>query len=354
MLVVFGFLFFVMAGMKSPITVLYDFMQAVKYSYYIFAVISLLCRPIGRMAEGRYIGAVVSPYSFAMYLVVVIVVFLAEIDKEITENTAKTHLLLNGIGFISAVYFLWLTGSRNGELAAALCIFFYFMRIWILKTNVSYRKKIVRVACVMGILAVPSLWLQNWAVHNLAEKLGTVMYYPNDDRMLEYPGEQADSILQGLRIEIFPADIVYAAETADTGAQREMMKKSSSIELLSSGRTTIYKEYIANMNLFGHKKELRIWGEKMRAHNAVLQTGYRYGVFSMIPYVIMLLYVLIYSWRYMKQNWNKAGSYAVFPFLLAVSSEVMMMLDNVERNFRYVPWIAFYLLIGLLGQRKNP
>lgn len=357
MFLVFGILYYVMAGMEYPIIVIYDFMQALKYSYCMFAVFSLCCRPIGEMAEGRYIGITVSPYSFAMYLTMVIIVFLTEIDKGLLDRTVKKYILPNTIGLISALYFLWLTGSRNGIMATGVCMLLYGIRMCLLGIRVPCRKRIIYFVCIVGIFALPTIFLQDWAVHNLAEKLGTVVYYPNDDRMLNNificAEDDREHVLPEISVKMDLADTVYAAESQSLTTEKRILQNAPSIELLSSGRTTIYKEYIAHMNLFGHSKELRIWGEKMRAHNAILQIGYRYGVFSMIPYTIMLLYVLIFSKNYMMRNWNRVRNYAVLPFLLAISCEIMMMLDNVERNFRYVPWVVFYLLIGLLGQDEN-
>lgn len=359
MLVSFGILFYVMAGMKRPLILVYDLIRPLKFCYVLFAGFCLLCRPIAEMAEGRYIGMTISPYSFGMYATVMVVVFLAELDRGIAGRERINTVIANGIGLISALYFLWLSGSRSSFIAGVVCMLLAVVHFCKMGKYASCTKNMFITAAVLLVVAVPTVKLQGVALNHLPQKLGTTVYFPNDSRMLgrmqEQTGGDSQELLLDQLIRWLPADVVYAQEDAAQN-KNHILHTAASLDVLSSGRLSIYKEYIARMNLLGHKKDPRIWNVKMRAHNAVLQTGYRYGAFSMIPYVMMMLYMLVYSYRYLKRNRMKKNSYAVFPFYLVVACEGMMMLDNVERNFRYLPWIVFYVLIGLLcnEEQKDP
>jgi len=311
MLTVYGLLFFVMAGMKKSIAIYHDFMIGVEISYFITSIFCLFCRPIGDMFEGRYNGCTISPYSYAMYTGMVIAVFLAELDRWLLEKKNKVYLVLYLTGIVSALYFVWLTQSRDGVLAVGICGLFFLFRVFCMRKVENYGKKTVFAIGVCVILAVPVLWIQDWCVHNLPRQLGTTVYFENDNRMNSKTfQEQKEEITEqelgeNLEDAILPGNIVYAQDMDNSSGSNRLFHKAVSLDILSSGRITVYREYIALMNLWGHEKDPYIWGRKMRAHNAVLQTGYRYGIFVMIPYTVMLLYAGYYSLCYLRTNWLK-------------------------------------------------
>ena len=353
-LLVFGFLYFVIARMKRPIYFLYDFIKAVEYSYVLSTIVCLVCRPIEKMMEGRYIGMTIGPYSYSAYLVVVIAILLSELDRCMLEKRKAFHLLIYLIGLISAYYFIWLTQSRAGLLAAGFCFFYFLVHVFRMRKGGQYGLRTIWTFLLSIILVVPVLWIQDTALHNLADKLGTTLYFPNDYWMIGAPEtgksqqEIPDDILMKDEYQsLFWGNYVYAEEM-DTTSSR-FLKKFPSLDILSSGRITIYKEYIGHLNLWGHKKDLSVGGMKYRAHNAILQIGYRYGIFAIIPYTIMILYVIYYGVYYLKVYFGKRKRYAVLPILLIIGCMILMMLDNIERNFRYLPWITFYLLVGFLS-----
>lgn len=354
MLTIFGLLYFTISRMEHPIVVLYDFMHSVKMSYVVTTAFCLMCRPVA----GRYIGCTVSPYSYALYLGIVIAVFFGELERWFLEKIKVKYLILHLTGLISALYFEWLTQSRNGILAVFVCGSIFLFRIFQMKKAPDYGRKIIYAIVSCAILTIPVLWCQDWCVRNLPAKLGTTVHFSNDTILIGKKGQNNPDHIplkfqDKSEPELFQRDVVYAQETGFTLENQRVFRWGSSLDVLSSGRITIYKEYIALMNLWGHKKDPYISNTKMRAHNAILQTGYRYGIFAMIPYVIMLIYAGYYSVCYLRTNRTKEKSYAVFPLCAFSVCLVTMTFDNVERNFRYLPWFTFYLLVGFLSNRQN-
>ena len=111
------------------------------------------------------------------------------------------------------------------------------------------------------------------------------------------------------------------------------------------------------MNLFGHEKNPKLWGKRRLPHNAFLGIAYRYGVFAVVPYILMLGALLVRTFRY----GNKKVKYAGMPFLICLISILMSMTDNVEQPFVWLPWIALYLMMGIVfadeeqpGQEHEP
>lgn len=354
MLVFYGPLFFALSGMKRPVLFMQDFITAVEISYVILTLFCLFCRPIGEMLEGRYIGCTVSPYSFALYVGIVMAIFLAELDQWLLNKGSLGYLIFYLWGILSSLYFIWLTQSRDGVLAAALCCTIFSFRVFRIRKSGNYGKRTLCSAVLCVVLAVPALYIQDWCIHYLPKNLGTTLYFDNDSRMAGKPVTDIPlSFIAPAETSPVDTNLVYAKEADLHSEKRHVLKKAVSLDILSSGRISIYKEYIARMNLLGHKKDPVISGVKMRAHNAVLQTGYRYGIFSMIPYTMMLLYAVYYAFYYLKKHWWGKSCYALLPAMLSSAILVMMMLDNVERNYRYLPWITFYLLVGFLGGREE-
>ena len=347
LIVVFGLFYYAIARLKRPIVVLYDFMKAVEFSYAVTSALCILFRPIEKMIEGRYIGITIGPYSYAAYLVVVIAVFYAEIDRCILEKRKFLYLIFSCVGLISAYYFIWKTQSRAGMLAVCFCIICFFVRIFKMRRMKQYVIRSAGAAFLCIALAFPVLWLQDTAMHTVSEKLGTTLYFPNDYWMIGAPES-------GTAPENFPDETLMKNEyQIDFWGNYVYAEEAAYHHGLSSGRITIYKEYIGQLNLWGHKKDLYVDGRKYRAHNAILQVGYRYGIFTMIPYTVMLLYVIYYGSCYLKLYSIKKRRYALLPMILIVGCVMLMMLDNIERNFRYLPWVAFYVLIGFLSNQTN-
>lgn len=336
-----GVLFFAIARLQTPVTLMKDFSFAVLAVYTAGTIFALLCRPITIMAEGRYLGFTVAPASFALFLIVVIAIFMAEIETCISGRSGLIRMAFYIMGLVSSLHFLWITESRDGVLSLGVCILVYLFRVWMMRKKKNYFRRLVVSIAAFLVICIPVIWIQDWSIHNLPNLLGTTVYFENDRRL---DSASIDDTYEGL--PGFSEDIVYAAEIENA---THILKKGLSLDILSSGRLTIYKEYVANLNLWGHEGDPLVGNRKMRAHNAILQTAYRYGAIAVIPYMIMILYIIVYSIKYAKINWRRISEYPMLPVGLSMSILVLMMFDNVERNFRYLPWIAFYLLIGITG-----
>ena len=96
------------------------------------------------------------------------------------------------------------------------------------------------------------------------------------------------------------------------------------------------------MNLVGHKDRPVMWGHRRQPHNAVLGIAYNYGVFTAVPYLIMLIAVVERTFRYSRRK----GQLASVPFYVCTFAILASMADNVEQPFVWLPWMGLYLLMG--------
>jgi O-antigen ligase len=103
------------------------------------------------------------------------------------------------------------------------------------------------------------------------------------------------------------------------------------------------------MNLFGHKERPVLWERKIRPHNAMLGIAYFYGVFAIVPYLIMIFAMLIRTYRQSKWNFR----YSSIPFYFCVAFVVMSLIDNVEQPFVWLPWFCMYMTVGSVFSEKR-
>ena len=82
------------------------------------------------------------------------------------------------------------------------------------------------------------------------------------------------------------------------------------------------------MNLVGHKDRPVMWGHRRQPHNAVLGIAYNYGVFTAVPYLIMLIAVVERTFRYSRRK----GQLASVPFYVCTFS-ILASIANVNHFF---------------------
>ena len=99
------------------------------------------------------------------------------------------------------------------------------------------------------------------------------------------------------------------------------------------------------LNLFGHEGYLKCLGEtKMHAHNSLLQMMHYYGVFSAVPFVVMLYYSLKYS---IQKIFCKSRMKMELFFLLTVVNYIVEGLtEDVATPYFYISWLVYYIAVG--------
>ena len=76
---------------------------------------------------------------------------------------------------------------------------------------------------------------------------------------------------------------------------------------------------------------------KTAAYNGLIEMAYRYGIFALIPYVLMIYVAIRYVWKEKK-----------FLMLAVVAAfSLTMIVQNVELPFANPLWILFYIGMGM-------
>lgn len=329
MIFIVGFFIFVWNNMENPDKMIKNFVRAVHIFLILISIFCIICRPeTGEISGIRYSGISKNPSIFALYLATVFAVILGELEHFIkTGNGLKKMIFFILEGCVTLV-FCWKSQSMCPLLCIAGVSFVWFVRMSYYTRKRKCRKLLAAIIISSVVLIIPTYLFIDWGVKHIPQTLGTA---------ITYEGEEPIAKRQyGM--------VVYASDLKEEFNKTRLGQKlhRTSLSGILSGRDYYYRTYLRDMNLFGHEENPKMWGKRRLPHNAVLGIAHRYGIFTSVPYILMLVMVIIRTFRYSK----KETPYASVPFYVCLISIVMSMADNVEQPFVWLPWIGLYLMMG--------
>lgn len=329
-----GFFIFIWNNMEKPEGMIKNFVRAVHIFLVLITIFCLLFRP-DVSSDARYSGIIANPSIFALYLATIFAVLLGELENAIRNEVSLKYLLFYIAEGCVTLVFMVKSQSLCPLLTIAGIAFIWFVRMAYYTKKEHCRKKLVLVVISGLILLTPTYTSIDWGVKHIPQSLGT---------SITYEGEELIAKRQ-FGMTVYAGDLKEKIRDSRLGHKLN----NASLSGILSGRNYYYKAYLREMNLFGHKENPEMWGKKRLPHNAVLGIAHRYGVFGSAPYIIMLIMVIIRTFRYSK----KKVPYAAVPFYVCVSSIVMSMADNVEQPFVWLPWIGLYLMMGCVFDNNS-
>lgn len=327
MILAVGFFIFVWNNMKNPQEMTADFVRAVHCFFILITIFCLLCRP--ERAEYRYSGFTTNPSIFALYLATCWAVALGEIDSRIQERENLRKIFPYILEACLIAVLCWKSQSAGPFLCMAGIAFIWLFKMVRRTRNKPIRKNLLAVLVCAVVLIAPVNAGLTWGLSNIPKAMGTELILEDET----------------VSLKLDTAPVALAAEENGVHTSRLVQKFSNStLSQILSGRDYYYRTYLRDMNLFGHRVSPIMWGHYRHPHNAILGVAHRYGVFVTVPYLIMLITVIVGTFRYGR----KRGKYVAVPFYICLSTIVMSMSDNVEQPFVWLPWIGLYLMMGCL------
>lgn len=99
------------------------------------------------------------------------------------------------------------------------------------------------------------------------------------------------------------------------------------------------------MNLFGHANYLECFdGKATHAHNALLQMMSYYGVFTAVPYLVILYYSVKYGILAIFNR--KRSGISLFFLMAAVNYIIQGLAEDMATPFFYISWLTFFIALG--------
>lgn len=327
MIFIIGFLFFMWENMEHRELLIRDFIRGIQWSFIPNIIFCWLFRPY--IPGYRYMGATYSPGIFGLYVLFVWLAFFAEIkfDDRDKDNLKKDIIKVVMLGICAS--FLWKTQSISSLLPAALIALVFSLKLWINRRKLKYYSiPVLMLVFIMGFL------VNNHAIYRIPRALNTEVKFEKDfymDTVTEHP---------------FMLD-VQAAEPGNDNRILYKLKTSVSLETLTSGRTLYWKAYLRELNLFGHYYNANFWGTGHMPHNGFIALMYRYGIFAAVPYILMVIYNLIYAVKYFWKYIYDDKKYAFFILSDMLCCSFLLLVENLELPLGWVCWYGMYIMMGV-------
>lgn len=335
MIFIVGFFIFVWNNMEKPEKMIKNFVCAVHIFLILISIFCITCRPeTGEISGIRYSGISKNPSIFALYLATIYAVVLGAIEYSIKNGNGMKKWIFYIFEGCVTLAFAWKSQSMCPLLCMAGISFIWFVRMSYYTRKQKCRKLFAALIISSVVLIIPTYLFIDWGVKHIPQTLGIAVTYEGEEPVAKRQ--------YGM--------VVYASGLKEEFNKTRLGQKlhRTSLSGVLSGRDYYYRTYLRDMNLFGHEENPKMWGKRRLPHNAVLGIAHRYGIFASVPYILMLVMVIIRTFRYSR----KEKPYAAVPFYVCLTSIVMSMADNVEQPFVWLPWIGLYLMMGIVFDDK--
>ncbi len=342
MVLLTGFLLFVWNQKGKRLYIWQEICRAAEGSFLAAVVFCMLCRP---QTEGfRYNGAYINPNPFGLYLAVVGCVFLCELDQYIQgKQKNRVWLAVCCAGLAALVCFLRKSQCTTGTLAlaavAALWIGGYLWRGFFRR----YHKRFLCTLVLLAVLYFPVCVSINWGIRTLPYVFHTTVDFPGDQ---DYAKRDEPGLFMGETVYAAQQGAVLGQESHSKTRLLDKLFGSKSLDALLTGRLVNFTSYLKDMNLFGHSQRPLVYGASTRyAHNGILAYAHMYGVYAVIPYILMNLYFLYYALLYYKRKkgWH---AFAYLPLSVCLVFGMENMMDNVDIPFHWIVWFIYIFMLG--------
>lgn len=314
-------------------------------SFVAFVMYCLMFRPYDIT---RYRGAFCNANMCGLYLVAIIVVALWNLPDRINKNTFSKNILhwaVFGISF----GFLLLTISRTAFVGAVVAVFVKFCAVIVQKqkgnTTILQKTKSVFATALPFVLVI---------VSGLAVSYISVRLIPG---IVDRPSYLIYEITDQLEYKVFPGaglgdeNYISPLRFIQAWLNRSFVGYES-VNALSTGRITIYLEYLKNLALNGHPYErIYIEGESlpMLAHNVFLQIAYNCGIIAGVIYLIYCVFCFVYgSRRYLKKD-----SFSLYSVIAIVAYAACGMFESMEAYYYPLLFSAFIGLLPIVCAREG-
>lgn len=314
-----------------------NYSTGIYLSFSTFITYCLMFRPYDIT---RYKGAFCNANMCGLYLVVVCAVALCNLPNTFVKKDFSKNFI-HWLVFGTSFGFIMLTISRTAFTGAVAAILVKMCAVLI--RNCENKKTVLQKTKSVFLSVTPLLAV---AATGLAVSYISVRFIPG---LIDRPAFLFKEITEQMQYKVLPGagigdeNYISPLRFFQAWANRSLTD-SESINSYSTGRITIYLEYLKNLSFSGHKYErIHIDGEElpMFAHNAFLQTAYNCGIVAGVFYLSYLIFCSACgSYRYLKKD-----EFAAYPVIITGAYAVCGMFESMESY--YYP-LFFALFIGLI------
>lgn len=298
MLLSFGVMYRAWGRMEKPEELWDDFARAAEVLYLFVVFSCVFVEPWWKKQGYSYTGIWKNPNLFSMTIVFFIVIMVYRIFQIFYKKGVywKSVVYLGGIIF--GVRIIFLTQCRTSVLTL------FALSIWSVLFLLESSKKRKGISWIELLLVVAA-------------------------------------VVAGGLILMFKGGSLFA-------------KKSTAITLdeMTSGRLSIWKVYLMQMNWIGHGDSALINGTPAYAHNVFLKAIHTYGILAGVILLLLLIVILYKAVRYWKNEEKNEKAFLIIGlFLVYIVSTMVESVDDLPLVWQI--WTAFYFVMGFLMLRNG-
>ncbi len=344
------------------------FIRSVQIIFFATVIFCFLFRPY--TPGVRYSALSANPNVYAMFIISVWACLISRFDYIIYKEKAIKNCMFIYVEAGCALFFLYMTGARTsfGAVVIISVIWFVFRLFFARKSGHAFIKYILAAIPVMAISFFVSYGLLATVPHLINHP---VTFDRDKEFLAEYDNGSiclaAQSALQPDNSASHSGalnEIEHDMESAIHNADKEpslikriamAFKEGESLDNILNGRITIYKSYIKELDMKGHRKYSKKINDYRapHAHNNILQMGYSYGIPAMIFYTILNIFSIIASLRYYIRYHDKRRN-SVFPLLITFGFTIASLTECMLIPIQSLLAFSYYLTIGeLINTQKD-
>jgi len=333
------FFMFSWQNMEYPYRMFRDIIDSLEIIFFAGIIYCMLFRT--KMPAIDYNGLFRNPEDFSMYAVLMLCMFLDEMDNLLKRDLPEKGELYYYIKYITggaaAFYFVLRCGHLPGLAASVTACAFFFVKQF--KNGMLFDRKILKIFGHIG-MGISAAALSVSIIHISTKTLPIVL-----DLEVTYKGEQ---LLTGVSDEVWEGLLELEPE----GLQGVIRK--SDME-----QFTVWRNYIRRWNLFGHSDGMvRVFRNKVQPYSGYLSISHRYGMFILVPYATCQLFLIFFSGKMAYGDKTRAkdktyesltGRGVFLVFLLGISYVIFCVSGNVDMPWGHPFCFCFYAAVGYMG-----
>lgn len=359
---VFTGVFFVWQNHRRKDLLWKCFKDAIKFSFWLMAVISFLFRPL--YAGGRYAGIFTNPNTFGLYLYIILAVYMSDLDWIVETGRTWKRSVWTYISIALVFFYLVLTQARTSLVTAVVIVFMWIVFRIIFAKKYHTWKKFIWHTVLTAAVSVALYPLFFGMVSFLPDFVGHPIIFEGEALYLS-DGSKIENLGEAVIAESAQPECIVAENDAEalSGVPSNVMERilyilenTKGLNAITSGRIDIYRGYMSKLNYKGHRQiSLEINGKKKNhAHNNWLQFGYTYGILSMFFYGIITVLSVGFSLKFYITQRRKNATYAFMIPAICVGFVTATLTECLFLPFEVFPAFAYWFAFGDLFVKRVP
>lgn len=294
------------------------------------------------VTEQRYFGIFVAPNSVSYFYPPVFAFLLITLYRTEKFNWKTVGcILLLGIVVALAYY----SSSRTTELAI-ICEFLACTFIYLVANRKEIGKillqKLLPLALVIAVSLPGALYL--FQIRPIIENAVFEQQAEATQPPEAAPAPEAVQPVESVPVELPPETIptspnaIHGLDSFVDMNNGRLTIEGLSLDVISSGRISVWKTYLSQLNLFGHVpgswNTISDLGYEFSAHMVPLQYAYDSGIFCGLAFLLFNLYAgvmaVAYAWK------HKKDTISLLPMTLVISFGVISAVSSAGTPFIYI------------------